>query len=168
MGNVMFVGLNVPGADNNYGKPEFAERNAANIIWLRESFAFAKVENRRALMLIFQANPFPERGSTNRIHRGFADMLGVLEKETVAFQKPVVLVHGDSHYFRIDKPLTGSASKRRIENFTRVETFGNPDVHWLRVTVDPKDPDVFTFRPQMIKSNFVNHSAAKPMNAEQD
>jgi hypothetical protein len=30
----------------------------------------------------------------------------LLREETVAFRKPVVLVHGDSHYFRIDKPTT--------------------------------------------------------------
>ena len=35
------------------------------------------------------------------------------------------------------KPLSGAKSQRRIENFTRVETFGNPDAHWLRVTADP-------------------------------
>jgi hypothetical protein len=82
-------------------------------------------------------------------------MLAALEQETVAFGKPVVLVHGDSHYFRIDKPLTRGG--RRLENFTRVETFGNPDVHWLRVTVDPNDPNVFTFRQQIVRNNLVKH-----------
>jgi hypothetical protein len=106
---------------------------------------------------VFQANPFPERGTTNRVHAGFKEMLAVLEKETLAFKKPVVLVHGDSHYFRIDKPLVGTASKRRIENFTRVETFGNPDVHWLQVTIEPNDPQVFTFRQRIIDNNRVRH-----------
>jgi hypothetical protein len=168
MGGVTFVGLNVPGNINNYGRPEFAERNAANLAWLKESFAFAKLENRAAIMIIMQANPFPERGSTNRIHAGFRPMLELLEQETLAFQKPVVLVHGDSHYFRIDKPLYGTKSHRRIENFTRVETFGNPDVHWLRVTADARDPEVFTFRQQLVRSNFVNHGTAKAVNTEHD
>lgn len=168
MGDVTFVTLNVQGSLNNFGKREFAERNTANLAWLKESFAFATIENRRAVMVIIQANPLPERGSTNRIHAGYRDFVAALEKETLAFQKPVVLVHGDSHYFRIDKPLYGAKSKRRIENFTRVETFGNPDVHWLRVTVDPHDPNVFTFRPQMIRENLVNHAGTKPVNAEHD
>ena len=155
MGNVLFAGLNVPGSANNFGKPEFAARNAANIAWLKSSFAAAKQDGRRALMIVIQANPFPERGSTNRVNAGFREMLAVLEQETVAFDKPVVLVHGDSHYFRIDKPLTRSG--RRLENFTRVETFGNPDVHWLRVTVDPNDPNVFTFRQQIVRNNLVKH-----------
>jgi len=32
------------------------------------------------------------------------------------------------------------------ENFTRVETFGSPDVHWLRASVNFKDPNVFNFQ----------------------
>jgi hypothetical protein len=153
MGGVMFVGLNVPGSINNYGKPEFADRNAANLAWIKESFATAKVENRRAVMLIIQANPFPERGSTNKIHAGFREMLDLLASETLAFGKPVVLVHGDSHYFRIDKPLTAPKNGRRLDNFTRVETFGDPYAHWLRVSVDPADPNIFTFRQQIIAAN---------------
>jgi len=166
MGNVLFVGLNIPGSRNNHGQPEFAGRNDANLAWLRESFAFAKIENRRAIMIVIQANPWPERGSTNRVHAGYRDFLEMLERETVDFEKPVVLVHGDSHYFRIDKPLYGATSRRRIENFTRVETFGHPDAHWLRVTVDPNDPEVFTFRQRIVKENVVNHRAARRFSVE--
>lgn len=159
LADVLFVGLNVPGAINNFGnKREFAPRNAANIAWLKESFAKAEEQGRRAVMIIFQANPFPERGSTNRIHAGFKDMISALEQETLRFGKPVVLVHGDSHYFRIDKPLMGTTSKRRIENFTRVETFGNPDAHWVHVAIDPQDPDVFVFRPRIVAGNRVSHA----------
>ncbi len=153
VGGIVFVGLNVPGSTNNYGQPEFAERNAANLAWIKDSFSTATVENRRALMLIFQANPFPERGSTNRVHPGFREMLDLLARETLAFGKPVVLVHGDSHYFRIDKPLMAPKGGRRLANFTRVETFGDPDAHWLRVSVDPSDPNIFTFRQQIIPAN---------------
>ena len=35
------------------------------------------------------------------------EFLAALEKETVAFGKPVVYVHGDTHIFRVDKPLFG-------------------------------------------------------------
>ena len=83
-------------------------------------------------------------------------MMELIERETLDFKGPVVLVHGDSHYFRIDKPLVGSRTRRRIENFTRVETFGDPDAHWVRVTANPRDPDVFTFQPEIVKGNVVN------------
>jgi len=36
----------------------------------------------------------------------------------------VVDVHGDSHYFRVDKPLLDTLG-RRLENFTGLETFGD-------------------------------------------
>ena len=75
----------------------------------------------------------------------------------MAFGKPVVYVHGDTHIFRVDKPLVGSVSGRIIENFTRVETFGFPDTHWVRASVDPRDPQVFSFRQEIVKENLVNH-----------
>jgi hypothetical protein len=157
-GAVVFIGLNVPGDDNHFGTAEFGPRNIANITWIKEAFAFAIQNNLRAIMLIMQANPHFELGTTNRLRQGFNEMLKILEAETVAFGKPVVLVHGDSHYFRIDQPLLGSKSRRRIENFMRVETFGDPDVHWLRVSVDSRDPNVFTFRPQYVRKNLLRHS----------
>jgi predicted phosphodiesterase len=158
-GDVLFVGLNVPGATNNFGRPEFEERNRANLAWMQEAFDLARRAERRAILFVMQANPFPERGSTNRIHPGFRPMIELLQRETVAFGRPVVLVHGDSHYFRIDKPLVHPGSRRRIENFTRVETFGNPDVHWIRGNVNPRSRDVFSFRPEIVPGNVVKHEA---------
>ena len=64
---------------------------------------------------------------------------------SIAFRRPVAYVHGDSHYFRIDKPLL-DAQGRRLENFTRVETFGDNqengdnDVHWVKVARRPAQP----------------------------
>ena len=49
----------------------------------------------------------------------------------MAFGKPVVYVHGDSHLFRVDESLVVSRSLRIIENFTRVEIFGCPYSPWL-------------------------------------
>ena len=86
------------------------------------------------------------------------DFLAALETETLAFNGPVVMVHGDSHIFRIDQPLVNSTTGRVIENFTRLETFGTPDVHWVRVIVDLNDPNVFTFKPEIVKKNLVDHS----------
>lgn len=161
-GGVVFVGLNVPGSNNNFGRTpaadaEYFERNAANLAWMRESFALLKGARARGKMLVIQANPGFELAPTDPQRTGFNDFLNTLEEETLATQKPVVLVHGDSHYFRIDKPLVGTTSGRRIENFTRVETFGSPDVHWLRATVDFRDPNLFSFRQEIVEQNLVNH-----------
>lgn len=69
-------------------------------------------------------------------------------------------MHGDSHYFRIDKPLL-DAQGRRLENFTRVETFGNNpangtnDVQWVKVIVDPHSREVFSYVPMIVPGNRV-------------
>jgi hypothetical protein len=61
-----------------------------------------------------------------------------------------------------DKPLLDAAG-RRLENFTRVETFGDNaangtnDVHWVKALVDAKSRDVFAFQAQMVSANFVTH-----------
>ena len=90
---------------------------------------------------------------------GYSDFLVALETEVLAFDKPVVFVHGDTHYFRVDQPLFSTTRKRLIEHFTRVETFGSPNVYWVRVIVDPSDPQVFTFKPEIVRKNLVKHGA---------
>lgn len=158
LGSVVFLGLNVPGNSNNYGQPEYGPRNAANLAWMKRGFDLAHTGGFQGIMVIIQANPHFDLAATNALRRGFNDMLNLLEKETVAFAKPVALVHGDSHYYRIDQPLLGRRSRKRLENFTRVETFGNPDNHWIRVTVNPRDPNLFSYRPEYVRKNLVNHA----------
>lgn len=91
---------------------------------------------------------------------GFHDFLVALRQEVIAFGKPVAYVHGDSHYFRIDKPFLDSKGLR-ISNFTRVETFGDhveggtDDCNWLKVTVDPRSREVFTYQEKIVPANRV-------------
>jgi hypothetical protein len=154
-GSVLFVGLHLVGSNNNLGRTpemdqEFKERNQANLEWLKSSFALAKQQQRSGILLFMQANPGFELPHTQRT--GFNDFLEALQPEVSAFGKPVVLVHGDSHYFRIDKPLL-DARKERVMNFTRVETFGPPDMHWVKATIDPSTPNLFQFEPVVVKAN---------------
>lgn len=148
-GGVQFVGLHIIGGNNNLRKgrtayKEFSQRNAANLAWLKQSFAQAKKQNARAVMIIIQANPWFESSRARR--KGYNDFLDLLEQQTIAFGKPVVLVHGDTHNFRIDKPMRHSKTGKTVENFTRLETYGSPFVRWVKATVDPRNPDVFTFK----------------------
>ena len=174
---VVYATLNVQGSCNNLcdvapDPSEEAARNAADIDWLKATFAEAKARGAAAVMLIFQADPGwdlsdPTRAplrdpkslqETDANPDGYQSFLTALRDETVAFGKPVAAVHGDSHYFRVDKPLL-DANGRRVQNFTRVETFGdhqennNNDVQWLRVDVDPSTRGVFSFQPQIIPAN---------------
>jgi hypothetical protein len=166
IGGVTFATLHVVGSNNGLGRTpegdaEFAERNTANLAWLRQAFAHAKANNSRAVMVVQQANIFPDfppLASPPKQPSGYTEFRTELEKETVAFGKPVVLVHGDSHYFRIDNPLrtrqvSGVPGVPAPANFMRLETFGNPNHHWVEVIVDPNQPGVFTFRPRFVAAN---------------
>jgi hypothetical protein len=176
---VTYVTLNVQGSCNNLcdtapDPVEFAARDAANIAWLHAAFAAATVNHSAAVMIIAQADPgwdlsdptrAPTRdpktlAETDGQPDGFQNYLVALRGEVIAFQRPVAYVHGDSHYFRVDRPFLDSTG-RRLENFTRVETFGDNqgngtnDVHWLRVDVDPSSRDVFSYQAQIVPKNRV-------------
>jgi hypothetical protein len=178
-GGVTYVTLNVQGSCNNLCDTapdplEWAARNTANIAWLRESFRFAAARQSAAVMIVTQADPgwdlsdgtrAPLRdpktlAETDAQPDGFNDYLVALRDEVIAFRRPVAYVHGDSHYARIDKPLL-DISGRRLENFTRVETFGDNqangtnDVNWIKVTVDPRSREVFSYQTQIVPANRV-------------
>lgn len=177
-GSVVFVGLNMPGSNNNKVNAddcisakstrtqtdcdadniEYKIRDAANIKFVKESFQKAKTTNARGIVLTIQADPsfdLPETESVNeRILPGFdgyTHFLNVLAEETGHFVGEVLLVHGDVHFFKVDKPLLDQA--HLIKNFTRVETFGSPNVHWIKVSVNPEGRNLFTFEPMMVRSN---------------
>jgi phosphodiesterase/alkaline phosphatase D-like protein len=82
---------------------------------------------------------------------GYAAFLDALIAETKAFDGQVALVHGDTHYFKIDKPLPDAT--HMLSNFTRVQTFGSPNVHWIKVDVDATSRNVFTFSPMIVAAN---------------
>ena len=175
--DVVYATLHVVGSDNNLGDVapdpvEWAARDAATNEWLRETFDEARRERAAGVLLVIQANPGfdasdPTRAplrdprtllaSTGRPD-GFTNFLRALRAETIAFRRPVVMVHGDSHYFRIDQPLQDEQG-RRVENFIRLETpgdnaqNGNNDVHWVKVAVDPSSREVFSFELQVVPGN---------------
>jgi hypothetical protein len=109
-------------------------------------------------MFMMQANPIlevdyalPKGDDLTAARAGFTEILETLERRTIEFGKPVVLAHGDSHYFRVDKP--GLVENNFIPNFTRAENFGAGNVHWVEVTVDPSTDEVFRFQPMIIEAN---------------
>lgn len=169
---VAFVTLHIVGSNNNRGRTpemdtEYSERNSANLAWMARAFERARSEQARATVILIQANPYFERTwAASQVRHylpgfpvnmpqspqptGFDDFLVALEREVLTFHRPVLLIHGDTHLFRMDKPLAREQNKRLIEHFTRLETFGSPDVHWVRVIVDPEDPSVFSVKPELV------------------
>jgi hypothetical protein len=204
---VLFVGINMPGSNNNhqqvwqgvngvvpctatnppipyqctFTEDEYNNRNAANLVWLTQAFDFAANPANviKGVLIAAQANPF-ERflepvSASNPIaytESGYTGFVSLLRTRTIALGKPVVYVNGDTHYFRLDRPMTGTypactggvnnpcvpvaappSPTDRVDNFTRVEVFGQNDVHWVRGFIDTDDPKLFTFAPQTVPLN---------------
>src|SRR5262249_59419739 len=93
---------------------------------------------------------------------GYFVFIVALREEVIAFRRPVAFVHGDTHYLRVDRPFL-NINGVRLENFTRVETFGDNasnvtltnDVQWVKVLVDPKSREVFAYQAQIVPANRV-------------
>lgn len=153
-GPVLFASLNMPGGDNNRGKGrrpsgEFVRRNQANLAWLAAAFDHARRQRLAGVVIIIQANPEFESANAGHPARGYRDFLERLRAETLAFAGQVVLVHGDTHNHRIDKPLLDPKTRRPVVNFTRVETFGSPVMGWVKAEVDPAYPSLFRFEARV-------------------
>jgi hypothetical protein len=131
---VLFVTLNVPGP-NNHARAhpqEFRVRSAALIEWLDQSFELARRERLKGVVILMQANPWV---SPTGHYFGFRELLAAFASQTRRFPGEVLLVHGDTHRYRVDKPLRDLATRAPVSNFTRVEVFGYPTMNWVRIRV---------------------------------
>jgi hypothetical protein len=171
-GPVVYIGLNVQGSNDNYPYPgvdgetrsnaeiarqraEAVARKAANLQWLRDGFAYAKRVRAKGVMVIQQADlnfNNEQRLTDSRSWDAFPAYVDALRDETLAFDGQVALVHGDSHYFKADKPINRPGGGV-LANFTRVETFGARDTHWVSATIDPTNPNLFVFEPRIVAAN---------------
>ncbi len=136
--NVLFVTLNVPGPDNNARlmPEEFRQRSAAVGAWLEQSFSLARGNGLRAVVVLMQANPW--NSPTSR-YFGYRELLSALARQTREFEGEVLLVHGDTHRYRVDRPLRDPGSGAPLANFMRVEVFGYPTMNWVRIRVADRD-----------------------------
>jgi len=141
-GRVVFVTLNVPGSDNNVGHDAASDaearcRDAANAQWLDRAAALAAGAGMRALVIAIQANVWDSKKPVyDALRRQVESLYGRLGK-------PILFIHGDTHLYRVDYPFAVP--------IRRLETYGSPFVGWVRVTVDPSKPELFTFEPRLHK-----------------
>lgn len=195
---VVFATLHMPGSNNNLeyrtrqGAPnpfydddkEYTARNAANIAWLRKVFQTARDSGSLGVMISTQANVFeyfldPGTGSKQS---GFVDFVAVLREETNKFKGEVVLVSGDTHFMRVDKPLTDlypaclaatgdcvpfdaavDARGTQVLNFTRVEVPGLNTVHWVLAHIRPASRNLFQFEFMIVPEAGVAATGITPV-----
>lgn len=127
---------------------EVERRVGAAVAWIGESFAQARELGAPGVVVALHANPWiaPADGSRS----GFEELLATLAEEARAFGGPVLVVHGDTHTFRVDHPLV-DASGDAVRNVTRLETWGDPVSGWVEVAVDPDGTEVFTVADRRVR-----------------
>jgi hypothetical protein len=123
-GGVVFATLDVPGPDG--GGPAATADGA----WLDTTFDRAAAVKAAGVMIIWQDDPTDGSSSP---------LVARLKRRAAAFGKPVVLVHGDTHQFKLDHPW------KDTPNLTRLETYPGFTAQWVKATVDPASPGVFRF-----------------------
>ena len=175
-GGVVFVGINQPGSNNNVvmsekecknksardnaqcdaANAEYLERDTANVGWMIASFEAAKAQKAAGIVVVTQGDPgfdWPETEevdeSLDPAFSGFRNFMSKLTAQTEQFKGQVLFVHGDTHFFKMDKPLY--IPTKLLPNFTRLQTFGSPTLHWVRVTVDAASEQVFTIHPVIVR-----------------
>ncbi len=156
---VLFLTLNVPGSNNGFeprdlaAVQEFLARNEANLAWLQAGFERARSLDARAVVIAMQADPFLGANQWMEFpsHSGFTRLFeqGLLPL-VQDWGRPVLLIHGDSHRFVIDRPFKAVKEPGKgqvLRNLLRLQVFGEQEVHAVRVSVDPASPDPFGFKP---------------------
>jgi len=154
---VVFATLNIQGSNDDlasWGSPlpanasnfpsqsaERAARSQANSAWLEKTFALARDNNAAGVVLAFQADMWDATSALS----GFDDVVQHIGKLAIAFGKPVLLLEGDSHLYRVDQPYTASSplfalhpSTPIAPNITRIVVEGDGNrTEYTRLTVDP-------------------------------
>jgi hypothetical protein len=106
--NISFATIHMVGSNNNDqpelpSSSEFKLRNEANIAWMKEVFATARKQNHKAIVFAMQADTFYDPSKPPE--SGFVDWLAAFQQEMSSWKKPVLLIQGDSHVFKVDRPL---------------------------------------------------------------
>lgn len=158
-GGFVFVTVHVVGDENAYalfdGRAPADDAAAARltdaaVAWLADGFAEA--ESASGIVILSHASPNLERNP--EYGEGAPDFVNALEDLTKAYAGTVLFVHGDWHEFTVDQPLRDRRTGETITNFTRLETFGSPDIGWVRVVLDSTAGEVVKYEPRMMSRRF--------------
>lgn len=141
---VVFATVHVVGSDNastpfpgrrKADDAAVVQRTDAASAWMRETFAAAHASGATAVVLFFHANPYRRPA--------WEAFLSTLEEEARRFAGPVLVVHGDGHEYYVNHPF-------HAPNVTRVQVPGSPRVGWVRVVVDTKAREPFSFDEHVV------------------
>jgi hypothetical protein len=145
---------------------EVTARQAANLAWLEHTFATAKAQNSVGIVLFFQADLWhPDdraAGASFTAHQAWVDRLVQLASN---FPGKILLIVGDSHDYRVDVGVPWVATYYggpALPNVTQIvvdRSIESPAtdvgtqsvIEWLRLHVDPRSPDVFSWEQVIVQ-----------------
>jgi hypothetical protein len=151
---VVFATLHVVGSNNNRptlpeerpairppegALAEFEARQAANLAWLDAAFAEAARTNAPAVVLGFQADMFYVQRCGRGYDSGSVVLREAIGRAAAAFGKPVLLIHGDSHFWLRDHPYPAAP------NVTRMMVPGDRETRAVSVAFDPGAAEPWAF-----------------------
>jgi hypothetical protein len=164
---VQFGVLNVPGSNNDwvpwFGQSrtqqqtdEVEDRTAADLEWLDHIFEAAKANKSKAVVIGLQADMWdPALGADPAQSDHFTPIVQALAERALQWERPVLLINGDSHVFEVDHPLSDPSTAQNqvygldesVPNLARVTVNGSttPCHQWLKMTFNPKSDAIFSW-----------------------
>jgi hypothetical protein len=127
---------------------EVERRIRAGLAWTKDAFVLADSLRLKGVVIAMHGSPGLQYHPRPRV--GYEVFLDRLERQVKGFNGPVLLIHGDGHQYLADHPLRDRVTYEPLPNFTRLETFGSPDVAWVRVVVDSVS-GTFAFEPRVMR-----------------
>lgn len=158
---VVFAALHVVGSNNGRApwsglteltpaqEAEWAARDAANRRWLDRAFDLAEEKGAAGVAIFLQADMWSPGAPADADVSGHQRFVELLAARAAAISAPVVLVVGDSHRYRVDRPLVGDTRygiSYDVPNLTQItieQSIRDQEIVWLRLHVDPRAPEIF-------------------------
>jgi Calcineurin-like phosphoesterase len=149
---VVFADISLPGSNNDlvpWSAPyntaayqaaqsqEVNGRTTADLDWLDNAFAQADADGAQGVVVFEQADMWdgPASGLT-----GYTQVIAKLTTLAQAFGKPVLLIEGDSHNWKVDNPIAAASNIQRVV----VQGGASNPIAWLKLTITPNSPQLFT------------------------
>ena len=130
---ITFATFNIPGGGNDDDavstpwtgvfanataqNKERLERSAANLRWLDATFDAAARRGVKAVVIMTQADMWDTEKVVSPGLNLYTPFVAKLASRSLTFGKPVLVINGDSHVYKVDTPLVSNGGITNITNF---------------------------------------------------
>jgi hypothetical protein len=141
-GGVLFVNLHLVGSqDNRAHRAEREAREKANLALLEAAARYAERRAPTALVVLLHAHMPLEEPEPQGV---YGPMIAALRDFVVRVGKPALLIHGDRHQPRLDRPWAEDAEPA-LAQMLRLELPATPEVAGILIQVRGDAAEPFSF-----------------------